>query len=136
MRASRVEADVEAGTRAPFKVSPQTDTTKPKISYWEIQGRYHTSERFDCQHIFNIRSCFPWERGRGKWSTKILAVTPSDMRVKYGASKAAVLGISRTDACAYGKDGIRVNSVCPGYIRTPRTSRSRVATYIANEDSA
>ncbi|OAX82194.1 hypothetical protein ACJ72_03463 [Emergomyces africanus] len=39
----------------------------------------------------------------------------------YAASKAAVLGISRTDACAYGRDGIRVNSVMPGFIRTQLT---------------
>ncbi|KAK5065112.1 hypothetical protein LTR84_000948 [Exophiala bonariae] len=48
----------------------------------------------------------------------------------YGASKAAVLGISRTDACAYGKDGIRVNSVCPGYIRTPLLDHQiKIGTY-------
>lgn len=43
----------------------------------------------------------------------------TNAELKYAATKAAVLGITRTDACAYGKDGIRVNSVCPGYIRTP-----------------
>jgi NAD(P)-dependent dehydrogenase (short-subunit alcohol dehydrogenase family) len=41
------------------------------------------------------------------------------IQVKYAASKAAVLGITRTDACGYGADGIRVNAVCPGYIKTP-----------------
>ncbi|PLB40360.1 SDR family NAD(P)-dependent oxidoreductase [Aspergillus candidus] len=37
----------------------------------------------------------------------------------YAAAKAGVLGISRTDAVAYGAEGIRVNSVLPGFIKTP-----------------
>jgi NAD(P)-dependent dehydrogenase (short-subunit alcohol dehydrogenase family) len=36
--------------------------------------------------------------------------------MQYAAAKAGVLGQSRTDAAAYGNDGIRVNSVCPGII--------------------
>ncbi|RVX70902.1 hypothetical protein B0A52_06059 [Exophiala mesophila] len=51
----------------------------------------------------------------------------------YAATKAAVLGITRTDACAYGKDGIRVNSVCPGYIRTPLLDHQiKIGTYDEN----
>lgn len=41
--------------------------------------------------------------------------------VQYAAAKHGVLGLSRTDAAAYGRDGIRVNSVCPGLIATPCT---------------
>jgi NAD(P)-dependent dehydrogenase (short-subunit alcohol dehydrogenase family) len=37
----------------------------------------------------------------------------------YHASKGAVLMMSRTDAMLYAADRIRVNSVHPGYIRTP-----------------
>jgi len=37
----------------------------------------------------------------------------------YGASKAGLLGVSRSMADYLAKDGIRVNSVCPGYVRTP-----------------
>ena len=37
----------------------------------------------------------------------------------YHASKGAVLLMSRTDALLYAADRIRVNSVHPGYIRTP-----------------
>jgi NAD(P)-dependent dehydrogenase (short-subunit alcohol dehydrogenase family) len=66
---------------------------------------------------------------------QISAIARSNMHVKYGASKAAVLGISRTDACAYGKDGIRVNSVCPGYIRTPRMLNILRDDYETNDES-
>jgi NAD(P)-dependent dehydrogenase (short-subunit alcohol dehydrogenase family) len=37
----------------------------------------------------------------------------------YGASKAGLLGASRSMADRLAGDGIRVNSVCPGYVRTP-----------------
>lgn len=37
----------------------------------------------------------------------------------YGASKSGLLGLTRSLADRLGPDGIRVNAVCPGYIRTP-----------------
>ncbi len=36
----------------------------------------------------------------------------------YCTSKAALLGLTRSMAMDYGKNGIRVNSLCPGWIRT------------------
>jgi 3alpha(or 20beta)-hydroxysteroid dehydrogenase len=39
----------------------------------------------------------------------------------YCAAKAAVLALTRTAAMELGPDGIRVNAVCPGVIRTPMT---------------
>lgn len=40
----------------------------------------------------------------------------------YNAAKAAVINLSRTMALDHGKDGIRVNALCPGYIETPITA--------------
>jgi NAD(P)-dependent dehydrogenase (short-subunit alcohol dehydrogenase family) len=37
----------------------------------------------------------------------------------YCASKAGLLGLTRSLAHQFGADGIRVNAVCPGYIETP-----------------
>jgi NAD(P)-dependent dehydrogenase (short-subunit alcohol dehydrogenase family) len=40
----------------------------------------------------------------------------------YAASKGAVLSLTRAMAASYGRDGIRVNAICPGTIRTRLTA--------------
>ncbi|TFW09300.1 SDR family oxidoreductase [Oxalobacteraceae bacterium OM1] len=42
----------------------------------------------------------------------------------YAASKHAVVGMTKTAAAEYGRAGIRINSVCPGVIRTPMLERA------------
>jgi len=40
----------------------------------------------------------------------------------YAASKGAVLALTRSMAASFGRDGIRVNAICPGTIRTRLTA--------------
>ncbi|RLM00087.1 hypothetical protein CFD26_106972 [Aspergillus turcosus] len=42
----------------------------------------------------------------------------------YVASKHAVVGITKMDAKAYAREGIRINAICPGWVDTPMISRS------------
>lgn len=37
----------------------------------------------------------------------------------YTASKHGVIGLTRTSAQTYSREGIRINAVCPGYVPTP-----------------
>lgn len=49
----------------------------------------------------------------------IVATSPNTPSIAYSASKHAVVGLSKTDAVYYAPQGIRINSMCPGYIETP-----------------
>lgn len=44
-------------------------------------------------------------------------------RAIYSASKHAVIGLTKTAAVEYAKSGIRVNSLCPGAVKTPMLAR-------------
>lgn len=46
---------------------------------------------------------------------------PGIDQTAYSMAKHAVLGLTRTLALAYGSQGLRVNCVCPGYIKTGLT---------------
>jgi NAD(P)-dependent dehydrogenase (short-subunit alcohol dehydrogenase family) len=50
-----------------------------------------------------------------------LVATPN--RAIYAASKHAVVGLTKTAAVEYAKSGIRVNSLCPGAVKTPMLAR-------------
>ena len=45
--------------------------------------------------------------------------------VAYSASKSGILGLTRSAALEFASRGIRVNTVCPGYIETPMTQTLR-----------
>lgn len=44
-------------------------------------------------------------------------------RAIYSASKHAVVGLTRSAAIEYAKEGIRINSICPGAVKTPMLAR-------------
>lgn len=43
----------------------------------------------------------------------------------YCASKHAVIGLTKSAAAEYAARGIRINSICPGYVETPMTDPQR-----------
>ncbi|MEA5054104.1 MAG: SDR family oxidoreductase [Propionicimonas sp.] len=60
-------------------------------------------------------------------TTSVLGWSPSPRYFAthaYAATKAALCGMTRTLAAAYAPDGIRVNAVAPGLVRTPMARRA------------
>jgi NAD(P)-dependent dehydrogenase (short-subunit alcohol dehydrogenase family) len=54
----------------------------------------------------------------------------------YCATKGAVHALTRAMACDHGTDRIRVNAICPGYIRTPMLEKFFGAGYDAERAEA
>jgi len=52
----------------------------------------------------------------------------------YVASKHAVIGLTRTTALEYAKEGIRVNCVCPGVIGTPMLEKKAAEGFFNIDD--
>jgi NAD(P)-dependent dehydrogenase (short-subunit alcohol dehydrogenase family) len=57
-------------------------------------------------------------------TASVAGLVGAPLQPAYAASKHAVVGMTRTAAAEYGKAGIRINSVCPGVIRTPMLERA------------
>ena len=89
-----------------------------------------TDERWDHTHEIDLkgvmrvcRAAAPAMRGRGRGSmvavSSIMGVAYGwDEHVQYSAAKAGVVGLVRGLAVELARDGIKVNGIAPGYIRT------------------
>ncbi len=83
-----------------------------------------------------IRAFLPGmlERERGSiinMSSVASSVTGVPNRFVYGASKAAVIGITKSVAADYVSRGIRCNAICPGTVDSP-SLRERIRTQAAS----
>jgi 2-keto-3-deoxy-L-fuconate dehydrogenase len=84
-----------------------------------VDGMYHV-----------LRATVPAMLAAGGGSVVNIASVASSMkgfadRLAYGASKAAVIGLSKALAVDHLKDGLRVNAICPGTVDSP-SLRARI----------
>ncbi|KAI1206947.1 putative oxidoreductase [Annulohypoxylon truncatum] len=66
----------------------------------------------------------PVQRGSIVLFGSIQSVAGIPLSTAYAASKAGVLGLTRSASEDYAKDGLRINAVCPGYTETPLTTKN------------
>jgi meso-butanediol dehydrogenase / (S,S)-butanediol dehydrogenase / diacetyl reductase len=81
--------------------------------------------------MHSARAAIPALVGRGGGAIVIVAseaaITAGPHYAAYNTSKTALLGLARSLAYDYGGDGIRTNSVCPGWVRTEMSERETAA---------
>ena len=94
-----------------LKTEEATARRLMEVNYW---GTFHC-----------MRAQIPamLERGGGTIvnTASTLALYPGPYSASYSAAKHAVLGLTGSVAKEYAAKGIRINSVCPGFIETPMT---------------
>ena len=71
-----------------------------------------------------MRACLPGMRERGSgsiinMSSALSSIIGAPNRFIYGTTKAAVIGMTKSVAIEYIKEGIRCNCICPGTVESP-----------------
>lgn len=85
-----------------------------------------------------IKAFLPGMLAKGKGSIVNIASGAGSIRgipnrYVYGASKAAVIGLTKAVAADFIKKGIRANAICPGTIQSPSLDE-RIATLAKNQN--
>jgi 2-keto-3-deoxy-L-fuconate dehydrogenase len=86
-----------------------------------------------------IRTFLPGMLNQGRGSIINIASVASSIRglparCAYGASKAAVIGLTKSVAADYVATGIRCNAICPGTVETPSLQQRIAAQVTAGRD--
>jgi NAD(P)-dependent dehydrogenase (short-subunit alcohol dehydrogenase family) len=103
-----------------------------------IGGRVEdlSTKHFDLQLDVNLRGlflvtklCLPMLKASRGWIVNLASIAgtiPTPGLSAYGASKAAVIALTRTLNAELEGDGIRATAICPGFVDTPMAQWSGV----------
>lgn len=97
------------------------------------EGDWNFSFRLNVKSMYlMIRSCLPIMRSNGGSIINIASVASSikgvPNRFAYGASKAAVIGLTKAIAADFVSERVRCNAICPGTIQSPSLDQRMSAT--------
>jgi 3-oxoacyl-[acyl-carrier protein] reductase len=107
---------------------------------------YMTDEEWQELHELNLLSAIRCTRRllpkmrKQKWGRVIMVASgaakyPNAALIDYGATKAAMISISKSLSRKYGADGVLVNSILPGLIHTAMWERAATEIATANDST-
>ena len=89
------------------------------------EEEWHKSFKINVDSMFHmVRAFLPSMRSAGRGSIINMSSVASSItgvanRFAYGATKAAIIGMTKSIAADFVADGIRCNAICPGTVETP-----------------
>lgn len=95
------------------------DITKEK---WEEVINVNLTGVFNCTKLVSEKMV---SQGYGKIlnASSVVGIYGNFGQTNYSATKAAIIGVTKSWAKELGRKGVRVNAVAPGFVKTPMTEK-------------